>query len=362
MALVLHVLLFLGMASLVAWGLLSRALQAESVPPPPPAVVVQIRAEMFERLPAPPELVPPKQGFAKTSPAQESPLAPEQAVLIGERNTQAASELLPSPYGAKVPSQDGEEPRHPDEINTFNSQFQDGEDGEVAMQPDQPESPPTGDLTLAVKEPQVLASAAAEAAEEALPPPAGGGPEKLMQTETQVPVPARKDSVEQRQTETLPKESESSSEAKEAKPSGGAPNSTPAEEAPPKKDPGFRTEMKKTRLRGSIGRRGTTALDVEDSPLGRYQAKLNRAVEREWQKNCIRYREHVLPGFLTIRFLLDAKGQVFGIRFLEVMPNGEIQQGFTLRAIQDADLPRMPKDIVKELNGDPLELIYNFYF
>jgi hypothetical protein len=41
---------------------------------------------------------------------------------------------------------------------------------------------------------------------------------------------------------------------------------------------------------------------------------------------------------------------------------GEIQKGFTLNSIRQAKLPSIPNDLKKELDGEPIELLYNFYF
>lgn len=357
-AAVLHGLVFLIFVGLVAMQLLSRGSGAAFAPPPEPTVTVEIRPEMFER--PKPSVVEEevKKRLKNTSPAQESQEAPENAVYIGERNTKAASEMPPDPNGPALPSQDGREPRRPDEVETIDSNFQDGEEPDVAMQPESEQVPPPGETPREPAEPD--AEPNEKPGEE--PPPGGEKKSELMKTETQVPVPRNAEEDEERDAETLPKEKESESDPQSKNTAGGAPETKKAEEVPPPKNSGFETEARKTRLRGSIGRKGTTALDVEDSPIGRYQAKLSRAVERQWQMNCIQYREHITPGFLTIRFLVDEKGRVSGARFLEVMENGEIQQGFTLKSIQTADIPTMPKEIVKELNGDPLELIYNFYF
>jgi hypothetical protein len=41
---------------------------------------------------------------------------------------------------------------------------------------------------------------------------------------------------------------------------------------------------------------------------------------------------------------------------------GEVQKGFTLKSIRQAKLPTIPADLKKELDGEPLEITYNFYF
>ena len=101
---------------------------------------------------------------------------------------------------------------------------------------------------------------------------------------------------------------------------------------------------------------------MEDSPSGRYQAAVIREVEREWQRNCVKYKERITPGFLTVRFVVESTGKVRSVDFLEAADSSDLQKGFTLNSIREAKLPAMPAGLKKERRGEPLELIYNFYF
>ena len=76
----------------------------------------------------------------------------------------------------------------------------------------------------------------------------------------------------------------------------------------------------------------------------------------------MRYRDFITPGFLTLRFLVEANGGVRSVEFLEVVEAGEIQKGFTLNSVRSAPIPAMPAELKRELDGEALELIYNFYF
>jgi hypothetical protein len=44
------------------------------------------------------------------------------------------------------------------------------------------------------------------------------------------------------------------------------------------------------------------------------------------------------------------------------METGQVQKGFTLSSIRDAAIPAMPAELRKELDGEPMELLFNFYF
>ncbi len=130
----------------------------------------------------------------------------------------------------------------------------------------------------------------------------------------------------------------------------------------PSREPAFKGFQRKTAVIGSISRTGRSALDVEDSPLGRYQAALSRAVEQEWQRNCVRHRDFITPGFLTVRFFVEPGGKVRSVQFVGDMETGEVQKGFTLNSIRDAAIPPMPPALRKEYDQEPLELVFRFYF
>jgi len=132
--------------------------------------------------------------------------------------------------------------------------------------------------------------------------------------------------------------------------------------APPIDDPAFAGNQRKTAIVGSISRTGRSALDVADTPLGRYQAIISRAVELEWQRNCVRHRDFITPGYLTVRFYVETNGKVRTVQFVGQMETGEVQKGFTLNSIRDADIPAMPAALRKDYEKSPLELIFNFYF
>jgi outer membrane biosynthesis protein TonB len=126
--------------------------------------------------------------------------------------------------------------------------------------------------------------------------------------------------------------------------------------------PGFRGNQEKTKISGSITRQGKSALNVANTSLGRYHAALSRAIEAEWHRNCTKYRDFITPGILTMRFVIDPNGSVRSVSVVEMVDAGEVQKGFTLNSIRQAKLPAIPADLKKELDGEPLEITYNFYF
>jgi hypothetical protein len=300
--------------------------------------------------------------FAHTSPEQESD-RPVAARFMGERNTQATSDRAPDANAPPMPSQKGvEDDRF---LETTESRYRDGElAGGSEVSPTEPPPP--------------AAPSQSETAQEAKPAGAGEMNDSPGKESASSPPPAQERLAEgpnpveiEVQAKTKPEDSlkrAPSQKAVEAKPVEQMAQQAATTPEPPVKpvtklsQPAFAGNQKKTQIRGSISRRGNSALDVEDSPLGRYQAIISRAVEREWQRNCVKYRDLITPGFLTVRFVVESSGKVRSVGFVEADYSGEHQKGFTLNSIREAEIPKMPAELKKQLGDEPLELIFNFYF
>jgi hypothetical protein len=317
---------------------------AESPPAAPAPAVALIFPEMRAAQASPamvPEVIASTgKRFVRTSADQSAP-TPENPTWLGERNTRATSERTPDPGAPALPSQAGIAPKSPMEIETTQSDYRDGPLGSGPQSPAVPETsnPANANSVSPPPTPESLARAEADPATATVPPREkpfeGPQPEDL-------PV-ARKDPASKDATPPAP------AKAKTSKP--GA-----------LRDPAFSGLQRKTAVAGSITRTGRSALDVEDSPLGRYQATLSRAVEQEWQRNCVRHRDFITPGFLTVRFFVEPGGKVRSVQFVGDMETGEVQKGFTLNSIRDAAIPPMPAALQKQYDKEPLELIFRFYF
>jgi len=321
-------------------------------------ITVKILLEMVAAAPSSAEVAPAKPSFMRTSEDQTA-AAPEKSPFIGERNTQATSDRAPDPTAPPLPSQAGIDR---DDLETTVSHYQDGRLG--SDQPAKPqESMPTPPSPVpAVPDPAMAVNATAGERLEtpgtddskSSPPPA----DKLLESSSQVDVPIPRNPTEKTEIKPTPAKRPKDGTAV-AKAAADAPKPATAKSAT---DPGFKGYQRKSAIVGSISRTGRSALDVADSPLGRYQAIISRAVEQEWQRNCVRHRDFITPGFLTVRFFVETSGKVRTVQFVGTMETGEVQKGFTLSAIRDADIPAMPAAVKKDFDKEPLELIFNFYF
>lgn len=301
-----------------------------------------------------------KPRFARTAPEQASE-RPEKPAFIGERDTQATSDRKPDSNAAALPSQNGIIPKSSEDYETIESNYQDGalsQNNSSAKSPPQPNNAPLAPQQTDTTTEESLKSGknfeTHDPEKSAANPPQQ---ERLMEgpnpvvvsVPNKLPKPERTKPSEQ----ALPRELEKLTEADETL----KPKPQPAVN-----DPAFAGYQRKSAIVGSITRNGQSALAVENTALGRYQAIISRAVELEWQRNCVRHRDFITPGFLTVRFFVETSGRVRTVQFVGEMETGEIQKGFTLNSIRDATIPPMPTALKKEYTKDPLELIFNFYF
>ncbi len=297
--------------------------------------------------------------FARTSADQES-ASPEKADFIGDRDTIATSDAIPLAGAPAMPSQAGREPRRPKEIETTVSKPQDGEITHNAPSTPTPQpmaqpSPLTSNENFLQELPTKASSLAENRTEQEMP----DKPEQkeIIPKETilgEIPVERAV-----KQEEIKPKPMVATADSREK--ANQLPKPNQPREADPT-TPGFRGNQQKTKISGSITRQGKSALNVANTSLGRYHAALSRSIEAEWHRNCTKYRDFITPGILTMRFVVDPSGSVRSVSVVEMVNAGEVQKGFTLNSIRQAKLPTIPADLKKELDGEPLEITYNFYF
>lgn len=310
-----------------------------------------------------PAAVPEPRGtkpFARSSPEQESE-APENPSFVGERDTQATSDAAPVANAPEMPSQKGVKPKF-GEMETTESNYQDGD-----LAHDRQGAP--GEATKAEmerKEEQPEEAAATESelggTNEMIEREDKPAPPKEVLAETPFPVerpvlPMEKEEEPKSAPEEVLKEAE-----KDEKKEKVAETPKKKVDPSPAGNQGFRGYQRKTQLKGSISRSGHSALNMKAGAIGKYQAAIGRAIEKSWQRKMIENRDYVLPGSLSLRVVLDPEGKVRSILTVDQNDGGEIQKGFTHSAIRDAALPAMPAEVKSELDGDPLELLYNFIF
>lgn len=100
------------------------------------------------------------------------------------------------------------------------------------------------------------------------------------------------------------------------------------------------------------------------SPIpAEYEQQVQKAIKKEWDANCQRYRDFIIPGYVNTRYIIRPDGTATNIRVKAMSPSvAQVQKEFTLRAIRDADIPSMPAELKTRHAQEPLELSSNFHF
>ena len=127
-------------------------------------------------------------------------------------------------------------------------------------------------------------------------------------------------------------------------------------------DGGFAPRSRKTRVAGVIRTNGKGSLDVANTAIGRYQGAIFKKLETAWQMENIRNRSLLAPGNVTLYFVVNKDGKVSRQRQMAMLGASGTQWGMILRSLSVINIPKMPKDVVKELEGDPLEIIVTFNY
>lgn len=381
----LLVLLAFGLNVLANLEFIPRSRTAEELaramkPPETVAVIVpEIVAALTPGSPAAAPVPEPAEqpSFARTTPDQEAE-RPENPSFIGERNTRATSDLPPEAAEPNMPNQEGKESEEEGRYETTVSRLQDGN-----LAHDNIARPPSPDdlrdMAIGPDSPEPMRTEAAKAPPPAPPPVPpkkdfleGPFPVEREVKDSMPQEPAKVTDPEQpprdepdavaEEAKDLPKDAEDKrTMADKDRPSQDRPPSRPLPTKVPE-EPGFRGYQYKHRIHGEISSQGRSALDVEDSVLGRYHNVLSRAVEQEWQRNCNRNRDYITPGQILVRFVLESNGKVRSVNFVEEFGVGNIQKGFTSESIRSARIPPFPAELKKQLGNEPLEVTYSFTF
>jgi hypothetical protein len=339
-----------------------QARKSKVVAEPKPEQTVKIFPEMLKQLTEAeplkePKAIPPQ--TVRTSEDQEifDPAASRR--YIGERNTQATSDRAPTSDDKTMPSQAGREARPEEAPETTQSEYR---DGKLDASKPKPKPSPNPEPLI----PEAAASSQAEAVKGEKSQDPGEEEkaktairEKILDGPNPVDTPVAKAEL---RDEIKPREEVKARDGAQEGITEKKAEDKPKPKRAPIDDPAFSGNQRKTAILGSISRSGRSALNVTNTPMGRYQSEISRAVEKEWQLNCVKHRDFITPGYLTIRFFVSSEGRVKSVQFVGNNETGEVQKGFTLNAIRNAPIPPMPPAVIKEMGGDALELIFNFYF
>ncbi|MDG2400479.1 MAG: hypothetical protein P8M04_07890 [Akkermansiaceae bacterium] len=299
----------------------------------------------------------PSPVFVQTNEAQESGEPPKETDLIGERDTTASSDedAIAGEQDRAALSGD-EEPKN--DPKTFDSDFSEGDavGGNTGMrdsvdvgkgdeQINQETAKTTGDAEPLVKDPVPVP------VEEAAP----ATPKDELTSIEEALALLEEEVGDGRKKELVKPEIEN---AEETMPERPAKDQREAAE----QNGGFAPRSRKTRIAGVISANGKGSLDVANTAIGRYQGAIFKKLETAWQMENISNRSLLAPGNVTLYFVVNKSGKVSRQKQMAMVGASGTQWGMILRALSGINIPKMPKDVVTELKGDPLEIIVTFNY
>jgi hypothetical protein len=363
-----HIGLFFIFVVLMASNLFSARIDYDKKEPRPEPSTIRMQMVYEEPVGAPAVPVEPvlpdeveeeKQppAFVQTNESQESEEPPEETDLIGERDTTATSDKGAVAGAEDMAALSGEEEKKSDP-KTFDSDFAEGDavGGNTGMkdavdvgkgddQINQEVAKTTGDAEPLVKDP------APEPIEDMTPPLPKDDltsiEDALAMLEEEVGDGLKKEQIKpetEKVEETMPER----------------PTRDQREAA--EQDGGFAPRSRKTRVAGVISANGKGSLDVANTAIGRYQGAIFKKLETAWQMENIRNRSLLAPGNVTLYFVVNKDGKVSRQKQMAMVGASGTQWGMILRSLSVINIPKMPKDVVRELEGDPLEIIVTFNY
>jgi TonB family protein len=280
-----------------------------SIPPPEEAPVE------LTLVAAPDGTPKPRPAYVQTSESQRADKPPENSVFESDKDTHAASPL-PAAGDAPVPTQDG---RDQPGLSLENKEYTAGpvaRESSPAVQPRQETAP----------QPK---------AEESKP-------KMTPQQSTQLAL------LEPPKPKTSPRPKAAKAVRQEQQ-----------QQAQTPQPPGYQPQTRITRIRGNISNKGRAALSATATPLGRYKKMLSDAIGSRWYYYVTEQLGLLNVGTVEVRFVVRQNGNVERVQVLRNSSN-ESFAACTVRAIMEADIPPIPKELVPMLEGSRIEIEYSF--
>ena len=256
-----------------------------------------------------------KPPYVQTSESQRSDKPPENSVFESDKDTHAASPL-PAAGDAPVPTQDG---RDQPGLSLENREYTAGpvpRESSPAVQPRE------------------------EAAPE--PKPEESMPKMTPKQSTQLAL------LEPPKPKTAPRPKAAKAVRQEQQ-----------QQAKTPQPPGYQPQTRITRIRGNISNKGRAAVSATATPLGRYKKMLSDAIGSRWYFYVTEQLGLLNVGTVEVRFMVRENGNVERVQVLRNSSN-ESFAACTVRAIMEADIPPIPKELVPMLEGSRIEIEYSF--
>ncbi|MGH8047898.1 MAG: energy transducer TonB, partial [Chthoniobacterales bacterium] len=139
------------------------------------------------------------------------------------------------------------------------------------------------------------------------------------------------------------------------------PKPTPEQQMPPSRPqpPGFQPQTRITKLTGGISNRGKASIGADASPLGKYKKQVSDAIGSRWYYYVSDMIDLVNVGAVQLNFIVRKDGTIEGVRVVRNSSN-ESLASCSVRAIIEAEIPPMPKEVANAVAGGKIEVDFTF--
>jgi len=121
---------------------------------------------------------------------------------------------------------------------------------------------------------------------------------------------------------------------------------------------GFSPERHQNKVNGTLSNLGQNAVDAEETAVGKYKKSVTSAISQKWHVYRERHKDFVSFGLLKLTFNVASDGSVKNLKIVKNDANSVLAE-FSLKAILEADIPRMPAEVREELGASGLEMKYD---
>jgi hypothetical protein len=122
---------------------------------------------------------------------------------------------------------------------------------------------------------------------------------------------------------------------------------------------GYTRERIQSRSNGTVSNTGENAVDAEETPIGNYKKQVHDAIGKMWYRYLGRNKGNVTWGVLKLEMRVDKYGKIHNLRVVKNEAN-TLMVEFSLKAVMDAEIPSMPKEVSDILGVGGLDLDYEF--
>jgi len=337
----------------------------EAKPEPEETLLFPENIEMVQTPPPPLAALVPKpnaepQHYIRTTQNEDAGTAPMKADFISDRNTVASSKLpsdsktdspMPTTNGVNVPT-----------FELANRNFKDGEvknDSATVPPPAKPAPMPTPalqptppKLEMRQPEPDLQIVKKEETPSEKMVHEAEKDGSEHLPLDVRKPMNKADEPPKQREPMDDPP-------VPKAIPIATPPTPPPAPVLPKPEKNAFSPETRTSKQNGGVSKQGDEdAVNAVGSPSGRYMREVTGAVEKRWGILRLEKGDFIQPGKLRLHFYVNKQGKPEGLEVISGDAKALLRE-FSMRAVKEANIPRIPQDLLPILDQGRFEIEYD---